>query len=155
MEAPPWGLEHVPPLVANLSITTIHRTCGLVQSGDIRLGLGTLSAYSKGPVQTFWKASRGAAARPGLSAMQENQPCKLIYRTELALLNAFTKLSLELITLHVFLKSHPPLRDTYWPHWGYSEEWPMRFPKSVSTQLGHKANIYGAAALHKGREMQD
>ena len=46
------------------------------------------------------KASRGMAARPGFRAMQENQSHKLIYRTELALLNSFTKLGLEL--LYVF-----------------------------------------------------
>lgn len=47
----PWGLEHVPPLVANLSITAPHRNASSVQSGDVNLRLGTPHAYSKGPAQ--------------------------------------------------------------------------------------------------------
>lgn len=64
----------------------------------LRLGLGTPPSCSKGSAQdTFWKASSGMAARPGLGAAQGTQPCKFIYRTELALLSSFTKLGVELL----------------------------------------------------------
>lgn len=89
------GIWNTHPLLWPLPATAALRTEPADHSCEASFGLGT-PAPEEPAQNTFWTASRKIAARPGLRDTQGNQSCKFIYNTELALLNSFNKLGIEL-----------------------------------------------------------